>query len=102
MRPSRERSHKLAVWRANAWVRAAAMGFALLLPVCVRACANCMGAKDAPIAPAVNASILLLLIVLMTVAGCFLRFLFYLARRDGVGLSSDDLPEEASRVPEAI
>ena len=40
----------------------------------------CMGAQDAPIAPAVNASIFLLLGVLAVVAGCFLRFVIFLAR----------------------
>lgn len=47
-----------------------------------RACALCMGAKDAPVAPAVNASIFLLLCVLAVVAGCFLFFAISIARRE--------------------
>lgn len=49
------------------------------------ACAVCSGASDAAVAPAVNASIGLLLCVLVFVGACFFRFLLYLARHDGIG-----------------
>jgi len=52
------------------------------LPHAAHACAMCMGAKDAPIAPAVNASILFLLCVLAVVSGCFLRFLLFIVRQE--------------------
>ena len=55
----------------------------LLTANSAHACAMCMGAKDAPVAPAVNASIFLLLGVLAVVATCVLRFVFFLARHDG-------------------
>jgi hypothetical protein len=48
------------------------------------ACAVCSGASDAAVAPAVNASVGLLLCVIAVVGGCFFRFLLYLARCDGM------------------
>ena len=60
------------------------------------ACAMCMGASDAPIAPAVNGSIFLLLGVLLIVGGCFFRFVLYLARHDSL---TADLEPPSSAEP---
>lgn len=55
-----------------------------LVPKSAFACAMCMGSADAPIAPAVNASIFLLLGIVLAVGGCFFKFLLFLARHDGL------------------
>lgn len=52
------------------------------------ACTMCMGEADAPIAPAVNASMGLLLGILVVVGSLFFRFLLFLAKQDGVPISS--------------
>jgi hypothetical protein len=58
------------------------------------ACTMCMGEADAPIAPAVNASMGLLLGVLVVVASFFVRFIVFLARNDGRDLSTaETLPQ---------
>jgi hypothetical protein len=59
---------------------------ATLAPKSAFACAMCMGSSDAPIAPAVNASIFLLLGIVLAVGGCFFKFLLFLARQDGIPL----------------
>ena len=61
-------------------------GFMALTSKSALACAVCMGASDAPIAPAINASIFLLLGVIAAVGGTFFYFLLYLARRYGLPL----------------
>ena len=63
---------------------ASLLGAVALAPKSVFACAMCMGAADAPIAPAVNASIFLLLGIVLAVGGCFFKFLLFLARHDGL------------------
>lgn len=66
-----------------------AMLAVILCPTRAMACAMCMGASDAPIAPAVNASIFLLLGVVACVGASFFCFLYYLARCDGLALTPD-------------
>ncbi len=49
-----------------------------------RACSTCMGSADLPIAPAMNASIMFLLGLLIVMLTFFVCFIVYLARRDGL------------------
>ena len=62
----------------------------LLMTSLSEACTMCMGEADAPIATAVNASIGLLLGVLVIVASFFVRFLVFLARNDGRDLNTGE------------
>jgi hypothetical protein len=71
----------------------------LLAPRALLACSQCMGNSDAPIAPAVNGSILFLLGVLVVVGGSFFKFVLFLARRDGVGMEAPHSPESGTPNP---
>lgn len=53
------------------------------------ACAVCMGSSDAEIAPAINASIGMLLVFIAVMGAIFFKFLIFLARRDGLPLEPD-------------
>jgi len=79
------------------WLVAASAG--MLWAHQAGACAVCMGSKDAPIAPAVNASIVVLLVAIAAVGGSFFSFLIYLARRDN--LSSSPGQELSGSFPSA-
>ncbi len=61
---------------------------ALLISISMKgnalACAVCTGSADAPIAPAMNASMVFLLAAIAVVGSMFFGFLIYLARRDGL------------------
>ncbi len=59
---------------------------ALLATQSARACSTCMGSADLPIAPAMNASIMFLLVLLLIMLSFFITFIIYLARRDGLPL----------------
>lgn len=48
------------------------------------ACAVCMGSADSDIAPAVIASMMCLLVLIICLACAFIGFSIYLARRDGL------------------
>ena len=61
----------------------------LVLTEKVNACAVCTGDADAPIAPAINASMMFLLVAIMAVASIFFGFLIFLARRDGLPLNDN-------------
>ena len=52
------------------------------------ACAVCSGASDAAVAPAVNASMGLLLFIVAAVGGSFFRFLLFLSKRDGLSMEA--------------
>lgn len=61
----------------------------LLISEGAQACAVCMGSADAELAPAINASMMFLLVAIAAMASGFFIFFIYLARRDGLPASTE-------------
>ena len=63
-------------------MRAVLMTLAILgVPRLVLACPVCFGQSDAPLAQAINAGVIAMLVVVAAVLGSFATFIVYLARR---------------------
>ena len=73
----------------SAFSAATVMG---LLQSTAEACNGCMGTPDSNLAPALGGAILTLAGLLTIVGGIFLKFLFFLAKRDGL-----PLPQESAQ-----
>jgi len=59
-------------------------GIMALLARSAEACAVCMGTADSNVAPAITASMMLLLVTIVCLASAFIAFTIYLARRDAL------------------
>lgn len=61
------------------------------MPSTLMACNSCMGRPDSNLGPAIRMAIFGLIVVLAIVCGAFLKFMIFLAKRDGL-----PLPEKAA------
>lgn len=57
-----------------------------VMPSTLMACNSCMGRPDSNLGPAIRGAILGLVVLLVIICAAFLKFIFYLAKRDGLPL----------------